>query len=51
MSHHQLKLLERLKQMLDHDAESIALKIASDTYSKVIEKQLFDYFTLSLYSK
>jgi hypothetical protein len=43
MSRHQLKLLaKRRKQMLDNDAESIASKIASDTYSKVIEKQLFD---------
>jgi hypothetical protein len=42
ISRHQLKLLtKRRKQKLDYDAESIALKIASDTCSKVIERQLF----------
>jgi hypothetical protein len=44
MSRCQLNLrAKRRKQKLDYDAESILLKIASDTWSKVIEKQLFDW--------
>jgi hypothetical protein len=49
MSRCQLNLsAKRRKQKLDYDAKSILLKIASD---KVIEKQLFDCLTLSLYLK